>query len=97
METAMESGGMASRPVRIKDETYTEVSGVARVMGATPGDLLGRAWAVYRETEEFRSRFEFAKKAISAGDFEALADAMDRDAEEWAAQAADEVRALRRR
>jgi hypothetical protein len=88
---------MGSKPVRIKDETYTEVSGVARVLGATPGDLLARAWAVYRETEEFGSRFEFAKRAIAAGDFEALAEAMERDADDWAKAAAKEVRALRRR
>jgi hypothetical protein len=88
---------VGSKPVRVKDETYTEVSGVARIVGATPGDLLARAWAVYRESEEFRSRFEFAKKAIAADDFEALADAMDRDADVWAADAAESVRARRRR
>lgn len=63
---------MATRPTRVPEDVHDEVQSIARVLGQSPGELLERAWRVYRETPEFRKDFARVQKAFVAGDLDSI-------------------------
>lgn len=86
---------MATKPIRVPESVHAEVHAAARLLGCNAADLLARAWEAYRHSPEFRSEFEFAQKALSVGDIDAVAHRLHEQAAERAKRRADAVRSLR--
>lgn len=87
---------MTTTPIRVPESVHSEVHTAARLLGSNAAQLLARAWEAYRQSPEFVSEFEFAQKALSVGDFDAVAHRLDEQAAQRAKRRADAVRAMRR-
>jgi len=81
-----------SQVMRVPDEVHSEVQVAARLLDRTTGDLLTRAWELYRQTPEFQDDFTFAQKAFATGDLKAIAARLDERAHARAAARAAAVR-----
>ncbi|MFP5325998.1 MAG: hypothetical protein ACLGHT_00780 [Acidimicrobiia bacterium] len=87
---------MATNPIRVPESVHGEVHAAARLLGCNAAELLARAWEAYRESPEFVAEFEYAQKALSVGDIDAVAHRLHEQATERARRRADAVKALRR-
>lgn len=87
---------MATNPIRVPDTVHGEVHTAARLLGCNAADLLARAWEAYRQSPEFVSEFEFAQKALSVGDIDAVSVRLHEQAAQRAKRCADAVQARRR-
>lgn len=87
---------MATNPVRVPASVHNEVHTAARLLGCNAAELLARAWEAYRQSPEFVAEFEFAQKAFSVGDLDAVAFRLHEQATERARRRADAVKDLRR-
>ena len=86
---------MATNPIRVPESVRSEVHTAARLLGCNAAELLARAWEAYRQSPEFVSEFEFAQKALSVGDVDAVAHRLHEQAAQRAKRRADAVQALR--
>ncbi len=86
---------MATNPIRVPELVHSEVHTAARVLGCNAAELLSRAWEAYRHSPEFRTEFEFAQKALSVGDIDAVAHRLHEQSTERAGRRAEAVKALR--
>jgi hypothetical protein len=61
---------MASKPVRVPEDTYEAVTRISGLLGTTPGTLLQRAFSEYvvHHRDEFNSAFSYARKYIESQD-----------------------------
>ncbi len=87
---------MATNPIRVPESVHSEVHAAARLLGCNAAELLARAWAAYRQSPEFVAEFEYAQKALSVGDIDAVAHRLHEQARERATRRAEAVKALRR-
>ncbi len=87
---------MATTPIRVPETVHSEVHAAARLMGCNAAELLARAWEAYRQTPEFVADFEYAQKAFSVGDLDAVAHRLHEQAAERASRRAAAVKALRK-
>lgn len=88
---------MATNPIRVPESVHSEVHAAARLLGCTAAELLARAWEAYRQSPEFVAEFEYAQKALSVGDIDAVAHRLHEQARERARRRAASVKALRRK
>lgn len=81
---------MASRPVRIPEETYDRLRKLSGLLGRTPGSLVEQAFLEYVQTHqgEIRETFDHAKKYVASRDVEGLTGLAGRHRSERARQAA---------
>lgn len=86
---------MATNPIRVPESVHGEVHAAARLLGCNASELLARAWEAYRQCPEFVSDFEFAQKALSVGDVDAVAHRLHEQATKRAKRRADAVLAMR--
>jgi hypothetical protein len=87
---------MATNPIRVPESTHSEVHAAARLLGCNAAELLSRAWEAYRQSSEFLGDFEYAQKALSVGDIDAVAHRLNEQAAQRAHRRAESVKALRR-
>lgn len=87
---------MATNPIRVPESVHSEVHAAARVLGCKAAELLARSWEAYRQSPEFVAEFEYAQKALSVGDIDAVAHRLHEHATERARRRANAVKALRR-
>lgn len=66
---------MATKPVRIPDETYERLRTLSGLLGRTPGSVLEEAFHQYVDAHraEIQETFEHAKKYVASQDVEGLA------------------------
>jgi hypothetical protein len=87
---------MATNPVRVPEAVHDEVHTVARLFGCNASELLERAWHSFRQSPEFVTEFEQARKAFSVGDLDQVASHLYEQSARRAKRGADSVNALRR-
>ena len=63
---------MGSQPVRVASEVYEEVQQTAQLLGCSSGELLAKAWDVYRQSPEFQKDFTDFQQLVRSGDFAAV-------------------------
>lgn len=65
---------MATTTVRIPEDMYGRVRVIAGVTGATPGDILSRAFDEYFENhrDDFAHHFKLAQEMVFSGDTESV-------------------------
>ncbi|MGP8150756.1 MAG: hypothetical protein ACLPXU_08720 [Acidimicrobiales bacterium] len=86
---------MATNPVRVPEAVHDEVHTVARLFGCNASELLERAWHSFRQSPEFVTEFEQARKAFSTGDLDQVASRLYEQSAQRAKRRADSVKALR--
>lgn len=86
---------MATSPVRVPEAVHGEVKAAARLLGCNTAELLERAWDAYRQTPEFVSELEAARKAFASGDLDLIASQLHEQAQDRARSRAAAVRNLR--
>ena len=57
---------MATNPVRVPEAVHDEVHTAARLFGCNASELLEHAWHSFRQSPEFVTEFEQARKAFSS-------------------------------
>jgi hypothetical protein len=75
---------------------HDEVHTAARLFGCNASELLERAWRSFRQSPEFVTEFEQARKAFSVGDLDQVTSHLYEQAAQRAKRRADSVTALRR-
>lgn len=87
---------MASKPVRIPEETYDRLRTLSGLLGRTPGSVLEEAFHQYVEANraEIQETFEHAKKYVASRDVEGLAMLAGRGRSERAKRAAAAARRM---
>ncbi len=86
---------MATNPVRVPESVHTEVQTASRMLGCSTSELMERAWEAFRQSPGFIEEFEFARKAFSVGDLEAVANSLHVQGKNRARERAAAVLALR--
>jgi len=87
---------MASRPVRIPEETYERLRTLSGLLGRTPGSVLDEAFQQYVESHqsEIREMFDHAKKYVASRDVEGLVALTGRGRSDRAKRAAATARRM---
>jgi len=87
---------MATNPVRVPEAVHDEVHTAARLIGCNASELLERAWLSFRQSPEFVTEFEQARKAFSTGALDQVASHLYEQSARRAQRRADSVKTLRR-
>ena len=77
-----------SNVMRVPGDLHAEVVTAAHMLDRTPGELLQRAWELYRQTPEFHEDFTFAQRAFASGDLKVIAARLQERGQERASRRA---------